>query len=306
MIGLARYPDFSVQDVNAKPALNLRDIRRRFERAAPSFDNADFVHSVTRAGLFTRLEPLMLDAKNVLDLGSATCNAERHLRKRFGRSNIVSLDISQNMLRVGKRKRPWHSRLSASRCSYVQANASRLPFADQSMDLVFSNLMLPCIDRPDAVFVEVARVLRKEGVFAFATLGPDSLLEVSRAWSGVDEYEHVNRFLDMHDIGDAAVRSGLRDPVLDVDHLTVRYENPNKLFADLTSVGARNTLQERNQSLTGKQRFGQMVAALRSGNDAGVIELELELVFGHCWGAGASKDRQNFAVDATHIPLRRG
>lgn len=293
-----------MQDVNDKPTLNMRDVRRRFDSAATNFDSADFVHAVTRDGLLTRLEPLVVDANNILDLGSATSSANPLLRKRFGRAHVVALDISHPMLRQGMRKRSWLARTSLSRSSFVQGDAMRLPLKDGSIDFVFSNLLLPSIDNPDAVFDEVARVLRKDGVFAFATLGPDSLLEISRAWSGVDGHAHVNQFFDMHDIGDALGRAGLRDPVLDVDRLVVRYRKSADLFADLTSIGARNALRQRNRSLVGKRRFGRMVAALAGGD--GDIRLDLELVYGHCWGGGPRMDPSNYRIDASGIPHRRG
>jgi malonyl-CoA O-methyltransferase len=291
-----------LRKVNDRPKLNLRDVRRRFDSAAATFDSADFVHTVTRDGLFARLSPLVMEADTVLDLGSATGRAGKDLRARFRRAHIISLDISRSMLRQGISKRP---RFSFSRSSHVQANALSLPLKDQSVDFVFSNLLLPCTDSPELVFGEVARVLRKGGVFAFATLGPDSLLEISRAWSGLDGYTHVNRFLDMHDIGDALVRAGLRDPVLDVDRLAVSYDNPEKLFADLTDVGARNALQQRNRSLVGKHRFREMLSALTGGDGDARIGLELELVYGHCWGGGARVDPSNYRIDAAQIPRRR-
>ena len=209
------------------------------------------------------------------------------------------------MLRQGRQKRSWLSRASGVRSAYVQADASQLPFTDHSIDLVFSNQLPSCISDPDLVFAEVARVLRKGGVFAFAMLGPDSLVEISRAWSEVDSYAHVNRFPDMHDIGDALVRAGLRDPVLDVDRLTVSYQNPSKLFTDLTSVGARNALRQRNTSLVGRQRFEKMLAALQGESDDGKITLELELVYGHCWGGWPRMDPSNFRIDPSDIPRRR-
>ena len=291
------------QNVNDRLTLNLRDVRRRFDKAAANFDSADFVHAVTREGLFARLSPLVIDAKRILDLGSATGSAGAQLRKHFGGAHIISLDISHNMLGKSRRKR---SRFSFSRSSYVQANASSLPFKDQSIDFVFSNLLLPFVDKPELVFQQVARVLRKGGVFTFATLGPDSLLEIRRAWSYVDDQVHVNRFLDMHDIGDALVRSGLRDPVLDVDRLAVQYGDATRLFDDLTNIGARNALQQRNRSLVGKRRFNKMVGALTDSPGDGTIKLDLELVYGHCWGGGTRKGPASFAIDAAHIPRRRG
>ena len=210
------------------------------------------------------------------------------------------------MLSLGRSKRRGPLAFMSRRHSFVQADATRLPLADNCIDLVFCNLLLPFVDRPEDVFVEVARVLREGGVFAFAALGPDSLAEIRRAWSTVDTYAHVNRFLDMHDVGDALLRSGLRDPVLDVDQLTVRYGSSAKLFADLTAVGARNALRGRNPSLTGRGRFEAMLAALCGHGEDAVLELDLELVYGHCWGTGSNRDPSSFTIDATTIPRRRG
>ncbi len=198
----------------------LRDIQRRFDRAAASFDDADFVHAVTREGLLTRLEPLILDARRILDLGSATGATGRQLRKRYRGAHVVSLDASYGMVERALAGRGWLSKASA-----VQGDANRLPFADGAFDLVVANQLLPWLPEPGAAFSSVARVLRPGGVFAFATLGPDSLQEVCRAWASVDEGPHVHAFADMHDIGDSLVRAGLADPVLDVDRLSVSYED---------------------------------------------------------------------------------
>jgi len=279
--------------------LNSKHIRRRFERAADSFDDADFVHTATRDGLQERLEPLLLECRTVVDLGAATGGANRHLEKRFKPAHVISVDIAHNMLYKARSRKSW-----LSRSSFAQANANALPFPNESIDLVFSNLLLPWIDDPTPVFAEVARVLRKGGVFAFATLGPDSLREVSRAWGGVDSAMHVNRFPDMHNLGDGLVNAGLQDPVLDVDRLSISYGSSASLFADLTAVGARNSLTGRARGLTGKQRFADMVKGLNSADD-GDIALDLELVYGHCWGSGPKIDPRNYSIDANRIPIRR-
>ena len=280
--------------------LRQRDIRRRFDRAAADFDDADFVHAVTRDGLCARLDPLLLKPVAVLDLGSATGAMGRALRRRFRRAHVVSLDLSAAMLREARRNKPW-----MSRASFVQADARQLPFANATFDLVVANQLLPWTPEPQPVFEEVARVLKEGGVFAFAALGPDSLQEIGRAWAGVDGGEHVHRFPDMHDIGDGLVRAGLADPVLDVDRLRVRYENPEKLFDDLTRTGARNTLAGRARGLTGKSRFRAMAKALGEAAPGEGILLDLELVYGHCWGAGPKNDPGAWRIDASRIPLRR-
>lgn len=278
--------------------LRLQDIRRRFDRAAASFDSTDFVHQVTREGLVARLEPLLLEPATILDLGSATGATGRMLRKRFKRAHIVSLDLSQPMLARGKERKSWFAR-----ASFVQGDASRLPFMNASFDMVVANQLLPWAPEPQPVFAEVARVLVPGGVFAFATLGPDSMREIARAWASVDSGVHVNRFADMHDIGDGLVGAGLRDPVLDVDRLSVSYDSASKLFADLTAAGARNARADRSRGLAGRRAFAAMTAAL--ADSRGKITLDLELVYGHCWGAGPKNDPGNYRIDADHIPRRR-
>lgn len=277
----------------------LHDIQRRFDRAAASFDDADFVHAVTREGLLTRLEPLIIEARRILDLGSATGATGRLLRKRYRGAQVVSLDASIGMARRSLAGRGWLSKASA-----VQADARRLPFADGAFDLVVANQLLPWLPEPDPAFEEVARVLRPGGVFAFATLGPDSLQELRRAWASVDEGQHVHRFADMHDIGDGLVRAGLADPVLDVDRLSVSYDDADRLFADLARAGSRNALAQRMRGLTGRRRFAAMRRALVEAAGEERLVLDLELVYGHCWGTGPRRDPTDFRIPASGIPRR--
>jgi malonyl-CoA O-methyltransferase len=285
--------------LNPRHTLRIADVRRRFDRAAQGFDDADFVHTVTRDGLFARLAPAIIDADVVVDLGCATGSAIPILTKRFRGAKIVAVDLSGPMLERCRAKQGW-----LSRTSVLQADASALPFADQSIDVVFANLLLPWINEPEQVTREVSRVLREDGLFVFATLGPDSLLEIRNAWTAVDDRSHVNRFLDMHDVGDLMVRAGLRDPVLDVDRLSVSYDDADALFRDLTAVGARNSLQYRNSALVGKRRFEAMRDRLENATADGGISLNLELVYGHCWGGRPPPAKSDVRIDAAAIRVR--
>lgn len=279
--------------------LRAQDVRRRFDRAAATFDQFDFVHAVTRDGLLQRLEPMRVEVKTVVDLGCATGSASKMLARRFRGAKVIGIDHAPAMLQAAKKKKSWRSK-----CSFLEADAATLPLADQSVDLVFCNQLLPWIDDVPAVFDEVNRVLRKNGLLMFASLGPDSLAELRRAWASVDENVHVLQFSDMHNIGDAAVRAGLSDPVLDVDRLGVTYVDANALFRDLTGSGARNCLAGRSRALTGKNRFAAMCDTLpRTGPD-GEIKLDLELVYGHCWGSGERMRSGEFRIDPERIGRR--
>ena len=279
--------------------LREQDVRRRFDRAAANFDDFDFVHTVTRDGLLARLAPMLVKARTVLDLGCATGSACKPLAKHFRGAQIIGIDRSPAMLREATRKKSWFAK-----SEFKEGSATDIPLAAESVDVVFCNQLLPWVDDVPTMFSEVNRVLRKDGLFVFASLGPDSFSELQRAWADADPGMHVHHFADMHNVGDAAVRAGLSDPVLDVDRLRIQYENPASLFRDLTGSGARNCLAERSSVLTGKQHFAAMQRALQATvGDAG-IELELELVYGHCWGSGPRPRDGEVRIDASRIGRR--
>ncbi len=262
-------------------ALRHRDVQRRFDRVARQFDQADFVHRHTALGLFDRLLPMQIDAAHILDLGSATGRDRKSLAKRFRGALVIGLDSSLEMLRLSRRRRRWFSRRTA-----VQAEAESLPFADGSLDLVYANLLLPWIDNLQGCFAEIGRVLRKDGLFVFSTLGPDSFGELRLAWGAALSATRVRGFPDMHDVGDRLVRSGLRDPVLDVDVLSLQYRDADSLFDDLRRTGAGNSLRLREQALTGKTRFRSFRERLANNGIQQPFKVTLELVYGHAWGSG--------------------
>src|SRR5690606_21594655 len=160
-----------------EPILDTRSVRRRLDRAATGFDGADFVHRHVAAGLFERLDPMRLAPERILDVGAATGNTSRALAQRYRKSRVLSLDLSFAML---ARARARHSRFA--RIRELQADAGRLPLVEGSIDLVFANLFLPWSADPPLFFREVRRVLRREGLFAFSSLGPDTLRELREAW----------------------------------------------------------------------------------------------------------------------------
>jgi malonyl-CoA O-methyltransferase len=280
--------------------LNTRDVQRRFDRAATGFDAADFVHAVARNGLITRLQPMQIRPGTIIDLGAATGAGSRLLRKQFRRARIIAIDLSGEMLGQARRKRSWFSKISM-----VQADARAMPVVEHGVDLVFANLLLPWIDNIAGLFHEIGRVLRKDGLFLFSTLGPDSLFDLRQAWQSVDNHAHVNRFPDMHDIGDALVGAGFLDPVLDADRLTITYSGVEGLFRDLTAAGARNSLAQRNPALVSRSRFRTVQAALEERMNNSLLAVELEFVYGHCWSAGSRETGAEFHIDARAIGRRR-
>ena len=264
--------------------LDVARLRASFDRASSGYEAAAALQARVSAELLARLGELRLAPRVLLDLGAGTGRVTRELKHRYPRSLVIALDIAPGMLREARR----HQRLWR-RFARVCADARRLPLADGSVDVVFSSLMLQWCEPLEAALAEVRRVLTPAGLFAFSTFGPDTLKELREAWTQADSREdahnHVNRFLDVHDVGDAAARSGLAEPVLDVERIELGYPDALALMRDLKAIGAHNVTAGRARSLTGKARLARMQAAYELKRRDGHLPATWEVIFGVAWGA---------------------
>lgn len=277
-------------------------MRQRFDRAAATFDAAAALHEIARERLLERLVLLGAAPESILDLGAATGRASAALAERFTDARILAADLSLSMARAVRARCGRGGRVLS-----VQCDAVDLPCPDHSIDLVFSNLLLPWT-LPDRVFGECARVLRPGGLAVFTTLGPDTLVELRRAWSTVDDQIHVHGFVDMHDLGDLALRAGLVEPIVDVDRLTIRYTSLAAVIADLRSTGAANSALGRRETLTGQGRWRAFEAAF--GRIAGAQDpaVTVELVFLQAFGSGrvpAARPRSDGVIEIAPEDLAR-
>jgi len=269
-----------VADSAAAFRLEPGRVRASFERASGSYESAAALQARVAGELLGRLAEFRFAPGAVLDLGAGTGRVTRELKRRYRRALVVALDLAPGMLREARRHlRPWR------RFARLCGDAQRLPLADASVDLVFSSLMLQWCQPLDVALREVRRVLRPSGFFAFATFGTDTLGELRAAWAEADGYTHVNHFPDVQEVGDALVRAGLMEPVLDVDRIQMDYADALSLMRDLKAIGAHNVTAGRPRALAGRARLARMQQAYESFRRAGRLPATYEIVYGACWGA---------------------
>jgi SAM-dependent methyltransferase len=225
------------------PRIFDRDLlRRRLDRAAPGYAGADFLKRRAAGDIVMRLEAIMRDFPRAVDLGArngafAEALAASDAAPRVGL--LVEADLSGAMLagRAGMR---------------IVADEERLPFAPASLDLIVSSLSLHWANDVVGALVQARLALKPDGLFIGALFGGATLTELRQALTAAEleltggAGPRVSPFADPSDAAGLLQRAGYALPVADVDRVTVRYDHPLKLMADLRRMGETSVLAERH------------------------------------------------------------
>jgi malonyl-CoA O-methyltransferase len=272
--------------VNYDHTIDKRRVRNAFERAAASYDQAAVLQREVCDRMLSRLDYIKHTPDVVLDAGSGTGYGTRKLAIRYASARVLAVDIASAMHTQARPAISWWKQLLASRgnqASYVIGDIEQMPLKDSCAGLIWSNLALQWCNDLKQTFAEMHRVLQAGGLFMFSTFGPDTLKELRQAFRGIDEYSHVNRFTDMHDIGDMLVHNGFATPVMDMEYITLTYDDVIGVMRDLKAIGAQNATQGRRRGLTGKAIWQQAIDHYETLRVEGKLPATFEVVYGHAW-----------------------
>jgi malonyl-CoA O-methyltransferase len=230
--------------------------------------------------MLERLEYVRIAPQRILDAGAGTAREARRLAERYRGARILALDISLEMLREAQRGGGFLSRLFGKpRPRPLCADFAHLPLAAGSVGLVWSNMALHWLDEPLEALREFHRVLAKEGLLMFSTLGPDTLKELRAATGG----QRVHRFMDMHDLGDRLVAAGFSAPVMDMEIITVTYPGADAFLAELRATGQTGVRADRPRGLSGRSFLAHLQASLQAQSRDDRLAVTFEVVYGHAW-----------------------
>ncbi len=246
-------------------------LRDEFSRKATSYDSAAVLAREVGKRLAERIDLVRLVPRRVADIGCATGDGVRELQRRYPDALPLAVDFARPMLQAVAAQSTWLERLRSRAPRCVNADVLSLPLANDSLDLVWSNLMLHWLTDLRPAFAEMQRVLAAGGLLQFAMLGPDTLKELRTLGAP------IANFSDMHDIGDMLVAAGFADPVMEMEMLTLTYETPRGFLADQRRLGVRAALL----GSLGWRQWRKLFAAWQRLD--GVLPARFEIIYGHAW-----------------------
>lgn len=260
-------------------------VGRRFSRVAANYDQADFFVREIDRRMQDRLDYVKLAPRQILDLGCSRGGSFAALSARYPEAHLLGLDLSPAMLHAAQPRRAgwqrWLGMGASNQPALLAADAANLPIKSRSTALIWSNLLLHWLDDPLPALAEAHRVLEVGGLLMFSTLGPDSLKELRTAFG--DGYAHTQRFIDMHDLGDMLVGCGFSDPVMDMEVITLTYDDLDAMFAELRAAGSSCAMKARRHGLTGREVLSKARQAYETMRRDGKLPATFEVVYGHAW-----------------------
>lgn len=216
--------------------------RKRLDRAAAGYADADFLKRRAAEDAVARLETILRDFPRAVDLGARTGVFGQALAASDAAARVgllVETDLSSAMLRGRDGAR-------------LAADEERLPFAPGAFDLAISTLSLHWVNDVVGALIQIRRALKPDGLFIGAFLGGATLTELRQSLMAAEAEllggagSRISPFADALDAAGLLQRAGFALPVADVDRVTVRYRHPLHLMADLRRMGETNVLAERH------------------------------------------------------------
>jgi len=218
----------------------------------------------------------------------------------------VRAQAGQASSAIKSEAKSWWRRLAASRRAPEVPVLAEPPEA--AMQMVWANMLAHHAADPRTLMKQWLRALTPDGFVMFSCFGPDTLRELRALYADLGWPPPTQEYTDMHDWGDQLAVAGFADPVMDQERITLTFDSPARLLAELRELG-RNLHPGRFAGLRTPAWRQRLHAALderlRARADA-PLALSFELIYGHALKPSAQRKapREGLTVHRTRAALR--
>jgi len=248
-----------------------------WERVAPA--QSPWLHEEVGRRMEDRLQWIRLEPAAWADWEPVRGGLEAHalVERRYAKSPCFVVEPQPQRAGAAARLmgRPWWRRLGAPAVHHG------VP-PPEGVQMLWANMALHMSAQPQRLLADLHRALAVDGFLMFSCLGPDTLRELRALYRALGWPPCAHDFTDMHDWGDMLVHAGFAEPVMDMERITLTWETPTRMLAELRELGA-NLHRARFAGLRGRgwrARLEQELARGLAGAD-GRLALTFEIIYGH-------------------------
>ncbi|MBC5763138.1 methyltransferase domain-containing protein [Ramlibacter albus] len=274
----------------------------RWQRRAPA--HSPWLHEEVGRRMEERLEWIRREPASWVDWEPVRGGLAAHARvaQRYARSRCLVVEPHHEAAARAALAPSLWQRLRGDVTTFGDA-------PDGAAQMLWSNMRLHTSADPQQLLARWHRALEADGFLMFSCLGPDTLRELRALYAALGWPPPSHEFTDMHDWGDMLVHTGFAEPVMDMERITLTFETPARLVAELRELGA-NLHPQRFPALRGRAWRRTLEEAL--GRDLrgaeGRLALTFEVIYGHALKPQPRVkvgEKSTFSVDDMRRMLQR-
>jgi len=260
--------------LQVKPqTIDKQAVADSFSKAASHYDQFAQLQRDIGEQLLTQVTPPLTQAVNMVDLGCGTGYFSAKLALKFPHSALTCFDLSDEMLVQVKKRHIMNT-------SYQQGDIDSLPFFANSLDLIYSNLVVQWSADLSGCLTQVKNSLTQGGKGYLSTLLVGSLNELTQAWKSVDQHPHTNRFLDLQTVQKSVAQAGFSEVQLRTETRTLHYKSVIEVMRALKGIGASHVHGHQPVQMCGKKLLKQLEAGYQPyQNEDGLLKLTYEVCY---------------------------
>ena len=269
-----------------------KSIRQKRNRCASTIKESGFLFDWSAKEIKSRLKDIKREFSCSLNIGN-----------RGNINSTYTIDLAENLNPT------------------IQADEEFLPFANQSFDLITSNLSLHSTNDLPGTLLQIKNALKPDGLFIATLFGGETLYELRQSiqQAEIETTDSITPRVaptaDLQQMGSLMQRGGFTLPVIDSEKIIVTYDNIFKLMNDLRAMGESNAIIARTKSLSSKSLFAKISEIYQNNfSDAdGKIQATFEVIFLLGWAPhesqqkplrpGSAKNRMSDALKSTEEKL---
>jgi malonyl-CoA O-methyltransferase len=262
---------------------------RRLTQAASGGADVPWLHTEVARRLADKLEAIRMSPAHWLEWGGRLGGGAELVAQRYPQAQHwvceptpELADLSRKAWQV-QHERPWWAAWRKTQAPVIQAGQAWPEGGPhEGAGLLWANMALHTSADLDAMLRSWHQALCTDGFLMCSGLGPDTARELRAMYQQQGWSWPTVQFIDMHDLGDALVRAGFAEPVMDMERLTLTWADAPAMLAELRTWGG-NVAWGRFAGLRTPRWQTQWLALadqhLRRPD--GRLGLTIEIIYGH-------------------------